>query len=210
MKEPQLRFPKGFFMDLNALNASKMTMFRNAVNHQADREIEELTAKIREQRSAAERIREEHESREAMAALKTERNAMEAKYRKELSRRDYEVNKQVLAHRKELVGEFFGKIEQDLREFSESEKYTDFLKKRIEKAEKALGKDVVILAAKKDVERLSSLTEHEVRADSTIVLGGICALDEKRGLFCDFSLDRALDDERAAFAEKRELMTAEI
>ena len=197
-------------MDLNALNASKMTMFRNAVNHQADREIEELTAKIREQRSAAERIREEHESREAMAALKTERNALEAKYRKELSRCDYEVNKGVLAHRKELVGEFFGKIEADLREFSESEKYTDFLKKRIEKAEKALGKNVVILAAKKDVERVCALTEHEVRADSTIVLGGICALDEKRGLFCDFSLDRALEDERAAFAEKRELMTAEI
>lgn len=197
-------------MDLNTLNASKMTMFRNAVNRSADREIEELTAKIREQRSAAERLREENESREAMAALKTERSAMQAKYRKELSRCDYEVNKGVLAHRKELVEEFFGKIEGDLREFSESEKYTDFLKKRLEKAEKALGKDIVILAAKKDVERVSSLTEHEVRADSTIVLGGICALDEKRGLFCDFSLDKALEDECAAFAEKRELMTAEI
>ena len=197
-------------MDLNSLNASKMTIFRNAVNHQADREIEELTAKIREQRSAAERIREENESREALAALKTERSSMEARFRKELSRCDYEVNKGVLAHRKELCEEFFGKIEQDLREFSESEKYADFLKKRIEKAEKALGKDVVILAAKKDVERVCSLTNHEVRADSTIVLGGICALDEKRGLFCDFSLDRALEDERAAFAEKRELMTAEI
>lgn len=197
-------------MDLNTLNASKMTMFRNAVNRSADREIEELTAKIREQRSAAERIREENESREAMAALKSERSEMEAKFRKELSRCDYEVNKGVLAHRKELVGEFFGTIEADLREFSESEKYNDFLKKRIEKAEKALGNEIVILAAKKDVERVCGLTKHEVRADSTIVLGGICALDEKRGLFCDFSLDRALEDEREAFAEKRELMTAEI
>lgn len=197
-------------MDLNTLNASKMTMFRNAVNRSADREIEELTAKIREQRSAAERIREENESREAMAALKSERSEMEAKFRKELSRCDYEVNKGVLAHRKELVGEFFGKIEADLREFSESEKYNDFLKKRIEKAEKTLGNEIVILAAKKDVERVCGLTKHEVRADSTIVLGGICALDEKRGLFCDFSLDRALEDEREAFAEKRELMTAEI
>lgn len=197
-------------MDLNTLNASKMMMFRNAVNRSADREIEELTAKIREQRSAAERIREENESREAMAALKSERSDMEAKFRKELSRCDYEVNKGVLAHRKELVGEFFGKIEADLREFSESEKYNDFLKKRIEKAEKTLGNEIVILAAKKDVERVCGLTKHEVRADSTIVLGGICALDEKRGLFCDFSLDRALEDEREAFAEKRELMTAEI
>ena len=171
-----------------------MMMFRNAVNRSADREIEELTAKIREQRSAAERIREENESREAMAALKSERSEMEAKFRKELSRCDYEVNKGVLAHRKELVGEFFGKIEADLREFSESEKYNDFLKKRIDKAEKALGNEIVILAAKKDVERVCGLTKHEVRSDSTIVLGGICALDEKRGLFCDFSLDRALED----------------
>lgn len=197
-------------MDLNKLNASKMTMFRNAVNHQADREIEELTAKIREQRSAADRIREEHEQREAMALLKAERSASEAAFAKELSRCDFEANKKVLAHRKGLCDKFFGDIEGELKKFARSEKYDDFLAKRIAKAEEALGKDIVILASLADEKRVSALTKHEVRADRAIVLGGICALDEKRGLFCDLSLDKALEDERAAFSEKRELTMVEL
>lgn len=195
-------------MDLNAINAGKMTMFRNAVNREADREIEELTAKIREQRSAAERIREENAAKEEMAALKTERNSLEAKYRKELSRCEYDVNKGVLAHRKELVEEFFGKIEADIKAFSESEKYEGFLLSRIKKAEKALGDNIVILASVKDREKVAALTKHEVRADNSILLGGICAMDEKRGLFCDFSLDKALENEKTAFSDKKELMVA--
>ncbi len=181
-------------------------MFRNAVNRQADREIEELTAKIREQRYAAEKIREEKETKAAMSALKAERSSLEAAYRKELSRCDYETNKQVLEHRKELIEEFFGKIENDLREFVQSDKYEDFLKKRIKKAEQALGEKLVILASLRDEKTVSSLTKHEVRTDSAIMLGGICALDEKKGLFCDLSLDRALEDEKASFSDKRELM----
>lgn len=196
-------------MDLNKLNAAKMTMFRNAVNHQADREIEELTAKIREQRSAADRIREEHEQREALALLKAERTAAEASFTKELSRCDFEANKKVLAHRKELCDSLFADIESELIKFAESDKYDSFLAKKIAKSEEALGENVVILAALKDEKRVRGLTKHEVRADSTIVLGGICALDEKRGLFCDFSLDKALEDEREAFSKKRELMMAE-
>lgn len=196
-------------MDLNKLNAAKMTMFRNAVNHQADREIEELTAKIREQRSAADRIREEHEQREALALLKAERTAAEASFTKELSRCDFEANKKVLAHRKELCDSLFADIESELIKFAESDKYDGFLAKKIAKSEEALGENVVILAALKDEKRVRGLTKHEVRADSTIVLGGICALDEKRGLFCDFSLDKALEDEREAFSKKRELMMAE-
>ena len=196
-------------MDLNKINAAKMTMFRNAVNHQADREIEELTAKIREQRSAADRIREEHEQREALALLKAERTAAEASFTKELSRCDFEANKKVLAHRKELCDNLFADIENELEKFTESDKYDDFLAKKIAKSEETLGENVVILAALKDEKRVRGLTKHEVRADSTIVLGGICALDEKRGLFCDFSLDKALEDEREAFSKKRELMMAE-
>lgn len=196
-------------MDLNKINAAKMTMFRNAVNHQADREIEELTAKIREQRSAADRIREEHEQREALAQLKAERNSAESAFKKELSRCDFEANKKVLAHRKELCDSLFADIEGELKKFTESEKYDDFLAKKIAKAEEALGKDIVVLASLADEKRVSALTKHEVRADSAIALGGICALDEKRGLFCDFSLDKALEDEREAFSKKRELMMAE-
>ncbi len=61
------------------------------------------------------------------------------------------------------------------------------------------------MAAVKDVDRVKALTENEVRADSSIILGGICALDEDKGLFADLSIDAALADEKEKFSDKAEL-----
>lgn len=196
-------------MDLNEINRYKMGMFKENVNKQADEEIALLTAKIRDQKSAAGKEKEEAEAREALSQLRREQTAFEQRYKRELSRCDYETTKAVRTHRKELVDEFFEEISRDLKAFAESEKYGEYLERSLEKARKALGEKCVILCAPRDIEKLEKLcknkSKNEVRADSTIMLGGIGALDEEKGLFCDFTLDKSLDDERAAFSDKKEL-----
>lgn len=192
-------------MDLNEINRYKMGMFKENVNKQADEEIALITAKIRDQKSAAGREKEEAAAHEALSQLRREQTAFEQRYKRELSRCDYETAKAVRAYRKELVDGFFEEIKNDLKSFAEGEKYGEYLKRSIEKANKALGKKCVILCAPKDVEKLKKLCENEIRADSSIMLGGIGALDKEKGLFCDFTLDRALDDETAAFSDKKEL-----
>lgn len=192
-------------MDLNEINRYKMRMFKENVNKQADEEIALLTARIRDQKSAAGKEKEEAAAREAISQLRREQTAFEQRYKRELSRCDYETAKAVRVYRKELIDGFFEEIRNDLKLFAESEKYDNYLKKSVEKAQKTLGEKCVILCAAKDVEKLKKLCKNEIRADSTIILGGIGALDEEKGLFCDLTLDKALDDESAAFSDKKEL-----
>lgn len=192
-------------MDLDVINSSKLERFRAQIDKQADEEIAELTARIREKKSAAGKAKAKFAEREALAQIHAEQNSAAQRYKKEFSRCDFETAKAVRAHRNELVEDFFAEIAGELSEFAGSEKYGGYLESSIRKAETALGKGCVILAALRDVERVRALTKNEVRPDSSITLGGICAMDESRGLFADLSLDAALADEKEKFSDKAEL-----
>ncbi len=191
-------------MNLNEIS-DKREMFRAAIDKQADDEIAELTARIRAKKNAAGKAKAELAVREELAQIHAEQNAAETKFKKEMSRCDFETATAVRAHRKELIEDFFEEIRGGLREFAKSDKYDGYLWNSLKKAEEALGKSCVILAATKDVARVEALTKSEVRADSSIKLGGICAMDEKKGLFVDLSMDKALEDEMDAFSKKAEL-----
>ena len=192
-------------MDLEAMYAEKAEMFRAAVDKQADEEIARGAKEIRARKSAAGKAKQEHELAEALAQVRAEKNAAETRFKKELSRCDFEAAKSVRAHRKELIDGFFEELRGELAEFAKSAKYEDYLKSKLKKAEAELGTGCVILAAAKDIPAVKKLTTHEVREDKTILLGGICAVDESKGLFADHTLDSALAEEREAFSDKPEL-----
>lgn len=191
-------------MDLNELNASKLDSFRAAINKEADDEIAMLTKKLRENRDAAGKAKAEAAAREEEAKLRAEENAAAAYFRKENSRSDFEATKSILAHRAELVDNFFTELRGDLQEFTKSDKYRDYLKKALAKADKQL-EDYVVIAAPKDAEMISAMTDKTVKTDSSIIIGGICAVDEKKGLFFDYTIDEALSNERDNFTDKPEL-----
>ena len=192
-------------MDLNAINASKISRFQAAVDEQAEKEIAERVAQIRERRSAAGKVRAQAKNREELAAIRAERNAAETRIKKELSRCDFEIERAVLSHRKELIDGFFEELKSELVAFAKSDKYEAYLRSSLEKAEQALGGEFIVLAKAADIDKVKALTKNEVRPDVNIDIGGICAMNEEKGLFADFSLDSALDEEREAFVSKKEL-----
>lgn len=192
-------------MDLHAVNASKLEMFRAAVDKQAEDEINSVIKKIREKKNAAGKAKAELAVREALASIRAEQSAAEARFKKELSRCDFEIERAVRIHRKELVEAFFEEIEGDLQKFAGSSEYEKYLKNSLKKAEEELGGDCVILARAEDISSLKSLTKLELRESRQIRLGGICAMDEERGRFVDFTLDKSLEDEKIAFSSHSEL-----
>lgn len=187
------------------MGVDKIDMFRAAITKQADDEIAEHTAKIRAKKSAAGKAKAELAVREALSEIHAERNAAEARFKKEMSRCDFETATAVRVHRKELIEGFFEEIRAELMEFSRSDNYDGYLWNSLKQAEAAFGKGCVILASARDVSRVEALTKNEVRADNSIKLGGICAMDEKKGLFVDLSMDKALEDEKEAFSKRSEL-----
>lgn len=188
-------------MNINAINASKLEVIKLIIDRQADEEIAALTAQLREKSSARGKAHAEFAVREALAQIRAEEEAAAGKYKKEISRCDFETTKAVRIHRKELIEDFFEEIRTELCNFVQSDKYADYLKQSINKAKDALGSDCVILASLSDVDKVKELTDNEVRPDNGITLGGICALNEKKGLFADLSLDRALESEKSSFPE---------
>lgn len=192
-------------MDLRAVNASKLKMFRAAIEKQATDEIAEASKNIREKKSAAGKARAELAVREELSRIRAEQSSAEAKFKKEFSRCDFEIERAVRIHRKELIEGFFGEIEGELQKFADSAKYDGHLKSCIKKAENELGESCVFLACPRDIEKLRTLTKKEVRADNSIKLGGICAIDEEKGLFADYTLDKALENEKSAFSNHAEL-----
>ena len=180
-------------------------MFRAAINKQADEEIAEQIEKLRAKKSAVGKAKAELAVREELAAIHAEQNAVESRVKKEMSRSDFETARAVRVHRKELIDEFFAEIREDLVEFTKSTEYDGYLWKSLKKAEETFGKDCVILAAVKDIPRLEGMTRCEIRAENSILIGGVCAMDEKRGLFVDLSIDKALQDEMEAFSQRQEL-----
>lgn len=192
-------------MELEEVYAEKAKMFAAEIEKQANEEIQRSVNMIRERKNAAGKDKKERELSEALAAVRAERNSREMKFKKEMSRCEFETAKGVRAYRKKIIDGFFEEIRGDLEEFAKSAEYDGYLRSSLKKAESELGSEHIVFAAAKDVEKVKKLTTKEVRADVTIILGGISALDEKKGLFADHTLDSALANEREAFTDKPEL-----
>lgn len=187
------------------MSVDKISMFRAAINKQADKEIAEQIEKLRAKKSAVGKAKAELAVREELAAIHAEQNAVDSRVKKEMSRSDFETARAVRVHRKELIDGFFEEIREELVEFTKSTEYDGYLWKSLKKAEETFGKDCVILAATKDIPRLEGISRLELRVNNSILIGGICAMDEKRGLFVDLSIDKALEDEMEAFSQRSEL-----
>lgn len=186
----------------------KLKLFSQAIDRQAEAELKELARAARERKAAAGRVREEHAAKEAMDEINAESARIEAEFRKEISKCDFDMKKQVLAYRGKLIDEFFADIERGLEEFAQSAEYDKYLSRALGRAEAELGagdpdSSVTVTARKCDIERLRRLTKYEIVPDSGIRLGGICA--SRGGLFFDATLDSALSREKEAFADKSEL-----
>lgn len=189
-------------MDIKALNASKLDLFRAIIDRQADEEEARLIKELRQKSGARGKAHAEFAAREALAQVRAEENAAAGKFKKEFSRCEFETTKAVRLHRKELIEDFFGEIQKELMDFAKSGEYEGYLKRSLEDAEKNLGKGCVIFAAPGDVDKVKKLTKNEVRPDNNIIIGGISALDGEKGLFVELTLDRALSDEKEEFPKR--------
>lgn len=186
----------------------KIEMFRDAIQKQADEDISAIIAEMRERRSSADKTRSELASKEALDNIKNETGRINAQFRREMSKCDYDMKRTVLMHRNELINGFFEETEKRLKKFVESdEDYAAYLKRSLEKirASIALDSATLIYARPQDIDAVRTLTSCEVTTDNTIRLGGLRAVCRNKNIFCDVTLDVALEDEKRAFIEKTEL-----
>ncbi len=187
-------------------NTSRLELFRQAINNQADAEAEEISRQTEETSAALEKEKRERTAHEALSEIKAERSRIASSFKKEISRCDYDMKRAVLSHRNDLTEQFFAEMGQRLSEWTKTPAYAEYLKTALAKAEEALGSSgTVIHARHEDTDAVRALTRLPVEEDSSITIGGISAEDSAKGLFADFTLDSGLAGEKAAFPNKSEL-----
>lgn len=185
---------------------SRLELFRQAINSQADADAAEIVRQAENKRAALEKEKRERSAFEALSEIKAERSRLSTSFRKEISRCDYDMKRAVLSHRNELTEQFFNEIQQKLSEWTQTPAYTEYLKTALKKAEEALGSTGIVIHARgNDIDEVKKLTALEVEEDNSITIGGISAADCAKGLFADFTLDSRLAEEKAAFSNKSEL-----
>lgn len=187
-------------------NTSRLELFRQAINSQADAEAADISRQAEDKRAALEKEKRERTAHEAISEIKAERSRIGTAFKKEISRCDYDMKRAVLSHRKDLTEQFFTEIQQKLSAWTNTPEYSEYLKTTLKKAEEALGSTgIIIYARREDIEAVKKLTALSVEEDSSITIGGISAADSARGLFADFTLDTRLAEEKSAFSNKSEL-----
>lgn len=189
-------------------NTEKLEMFRKAIQQQADEELAAVTAEMQARRASAEKSRAELSAKTELDKIKTETSRANAQFKRDMSKCDYEMKKSVLDHRNRLITDFFADTEEKLRAYAASDLYEGCLKRALEKIRSTIAIDsaTVIYAREQDIPLVRSLISCEVAADSTIRLGGLRAMCRSKNVFCDVTLDAALQDEKQKFIEKKELM----
>lgn len=188
-------------MDTETNFAEKLEMFRREIDAQAKAQTDELEQQAKLKAGSAEKQRAELSEREALGELAAQKSRLSSRISKELSRVDFETKRAVLAHRKELIEQFFEQTEQELRDFAQSAEYGEWLSRTVKRAFAELGEDALIFAAPRDVERVKALAGNAA-ADGSIQIGGIHARSAAGTLSGDYTLDSALEEEKQAFSQQ--------
>lgn len=189
-------------------NKVKLNLIRSEIEKSAEKESAALI-------EAAEK-----ETADMLAKLKTELQkkrsgnitSITESYKNDRRRRVSEVcfeeGRRVLLFRNGLVEEFFKKVEKRITELTETDKYDEYLKLAIKKADKLYpveGTD--IFCRERDtnavVKALGDIS-CSVSAADNIKLGGIIIRFES-GMLIDLTLDSALEAERGKFSSLKEM-----
>lgn len=192
-------------METEKYFAEKLEMFRAEINSQADAQCAEAKQIAAQRQYGAEKARAEYAEREALVAIQTQRNKLSSRINKELSRCDFETKKAVLAHRCELIERLFADIENSLCAFAVSDEYERWLKKAVSEAQEIFGDDAVVSVCPRDEALAKKILGEAPRVDASIRIGGIRAHNSKGTLAGDYTLDKALEDERLAFSDNAQL-----
>lgn len=125
---------------------------------------------------------------------------------KKISENAAECRKEIFCKRNEIAGKTLDAVAQRLKEFTESEKYADFLIKSAQGILEEFGAfNVTLLLRAEDMKFASLLCEKfsgvSVSEDSTIKIGGVKGINSVVTLLIDDTLDARLKDQKKWFEE---------
>ena len=191
----------------------KLTQFYNAINRYVEKQRLNILYEIEEQ-SNAELARAEQEAlSDAYRMIKRETDEMRASITRELAAQEYNGRRELFEKRVAIEKKVFEEAAGRLRQFTQTEDYSGYLLKAVSAAARAFSAapgNAVFHLREDDMKYSDQLSAAygaacEFRADESIELGGLLALNDQLGIAIDATLDARLEQQHEWFCENAAL-----
>lgn len=183
---------------MDAVSSGTTSKFLSAINKYAEEQRNKLSQEA-ERLKQAEKIRIEDEIlQDAYNLIKKEMSEMITKISSERSKKEFESRNRLFKKREEITQKVFDAAKQELKKFTDTEQYPQYLKNSAKKISlKLKQKGTIIFISDKDEKFISLISESfaqecQIKISSEINIGGMKAFNDKLGVIIDETLDSKL------------------
>ncbi len=185
----------------------KISKFVQAITQYAQEQRDKIHQEVENFKSERLQNAEQEVLRDSYHLIQKERVQLRNRMSREMSRRDLEARKALLAMRRDMMERVFSDAKAALNAYVETPAYVERLKSSLAALVKALpAEGTVFEISRRDeplLEPLQSLCPPGCSIDLTddILLGGVRGINAEAGLLADDTLDARLDSQREWFTD---------
>lgn len=183
-------------------NLDKIARFEEAINSAAQAEIDSLLTSAKEKADEALACADDKYLEESYREVSLEAKNIKARIAHSVSQKSFETKKELFAYRNSRIEEFFGEMEKEIRDYTNTPDYAKNLSEILSAAdkEKAFGKDAIIFVRSEDVKKAKELYPSlTVKKDGNIKLGGATVFYPSESVYLDRTFDNAFDRQKTEF-----------
>ena len=187
-------------------NMEKVARFEDAINREADAEINALLSKAKEKAEEAVACADKEYLEESYRLVSGETVKIKRKLDNLVSQRSFEASKEFLSHRNERVEEFFNALQKEIIDFSGTPEYEQRLKSIIAEinSERSITDTSVVYVKAADTEKAKKLYPNfNIKSDKNIKLGGAAVFYPESSIYIDKTIDNAFAQQKTDFVNNK-------
>ena len=174
----------------------KLTSFKDIILKDAEKKAEEIKFNILKLKEELKET-EKNAIREVIPKIEEKINNLKSNYKFKLAKTTFAMEKEILNFKNEEIKKIYSLCEENLKYFTKSENYVNYLLDKIQKTLRENSCDEVIIKLKEEdlifKEQISSIKEiKKFEKDPNINLGGFILKDTKKAIEIDETFETLL------------------
>lgn len=189
-------------------NIEKIACFKEAIDREAQAEIDELLSGARAKSGEIVSRADDEFLEECYSLVSTGTKKIKERMTRLVSQKSFEAGREVIAHRNKIVEDFFEQLRAEIAAFTKTPEYEKMLAKQLSaiKAERDFTAETTAFVRSEDVAAVKKLYPAlAVEADKKIKLGGVNVFYPKDGIYIDKTLDIAYAQQKESFVNNAEM-----
>ena len=183
--------------------AEKLSRFASSVNLEVNEKIQLIEKQALDEKYELLEKTENKALEEAYVKIQKAVRETEGKYRRNIALKEQKLRTDVLKHRDELSQKIFKSVEEKIIDFTNSDKYSIFLRKQLENEDL---KEAVVKLSEKDMKKYSQIiadiSKNPPEIDNDIQLGGVLIVYNDRGIIIDKTIDSFFEERKNSFSSE--------